>query len=217
MFYPEISTQKSNRSILTICSSIVLTAALSLSLMTQSVEANENNTAELTKVYKVVAADGSVSFSDQPNSQSEMILIAPISTVPAIPVVHSPNTQQQNQEEQPHARYQSLVILSPENNSAFNTGSGDVDIILDIQPALISSDKIQIFLDGQLVNNDAQIQTRLQTVSRGTHQLSVKLTSANGNVLKEAASTFTVHRPSVDNRAIVTPHRTTVPRANIRN
>lgn len=198
MFYPEIASRSTDNSIL-ILWALLISVVLILTANSAFVEANEKQAADLTKVYKVVGADGSVSFSDQPNNQSEMLMIAPVPTIPAIPLVNSTNIQQAIKEEKPYIRYQSLAILAPANDSAFYSGSGDVDIILDIQPALLEGDKIQLFLDGQLINENAQIQSRLKTVSRGTHELKIKLVSRDGHIHKEAQSVFTVHRPSIQN------------------
>ena len=198
MFYPEIALRSTNNSILTMWT-FLISAVLTLTVNSPFVHANEKQSADLTKVYKVVGADGSVSFSDQPNNQSEMLMVAPVPTIPAIPLVNSSNVQQKIKKEKPYIRYQSLAILAPANDSAFYSGSGDVDIILDIQPALLEGDKIQLFLDGQLINENAQIQSRLKTVSRGTHELKINLVSRDGQIHKEAKSVFTVHRPSIQN------------------
>jgi hypothetical protein len=169
---------------------------MTLTMITTTLQANEHE--ELTTVYKVIGADGSVSFSDQPKAESETIMVPPISTVPAITPGKSTYSSEA-QVNKPYNRYHSLSILAPADNSAFYSGSGDVDVLLDIQPALIDGDEIQIFLDGQLIQSDNQIQSRLQTISRGTHELQVKLVSSSGKIHKEAASTFTVHRPSIRN------------------
>ena len=92
-----------------------------------------------------------------------------------------------------------LAILAPANDSAFYSGSGDVDVLLEVKPALLESDQIQLYLDGKLIQSNNQIQARLKTVDRGTHQLRVKLVSSSGQVHKESSSKFTVHRPSIRN------------------
>ena len=167
-----------------------------LTILTINAQAVENENMPLTKVYKVIGADGSVSFSDQPEAESETILVPPISTVPAITPGKTALITEVK-EDKSYNRYHSLEIIAPANNSAFYSGSGDVDVLLDVQPALIDGDKIQIFLDGQLMSSNNDIQSRLQTISRGTHELRVKLISNLGKVHKEVFSTFTLHRPSI--------------------
>lgn len=162
-------------------------------------QASDENTGDLTKVYKIVDADGSVSFSDQPNEKSETLMVAPVSTIPAITPGGAKFTPPQVKLDKMYNRYSSLAILAPANNSAFYSGSGDVDVILDIKPALLENDQIHLFLDGNLIRSNNQIQSSLQTIDRGTHELRVKLVSSSGQVYKESTSTFTVHRPSIRN------------------
>lgn len=201
MFYPAFTSMntsnKSDYKRLNLINILIVSVLfLALIIVTKSVQADESE--GLTTVYKVVDADGSVSFSDQPKAESEAILVPPIATVPAITPGREAHTTG-IKVDKPYNRYHSLAILAPANNSAFYSGSGEVDVLLDIQPALIEGDQIQIFLDGQLVPSNNEIQSRLQMISRGLHELQVKLVSKLGKVHKEAFSTFTVHRPSTRN------------------
>lgn len=213
MFYPVVITAATPQAIAAISRITVIFKAckhlsmpmfcalfFALVFVPMNSQANENNAAdELTRVYKVIGEDGSVSFSDQPKAESETLMIPPISTVPAISPGKASFPSQADKNNKPYQRYHSLSVLAPANNSAFYSGSGEIDVLLDIKPALLSGDQIQIFLDGQLIQSNDQIQSRLQTVSRGTHELSVKLVSQSGKVYKESSSTFTVHRPSIRN------------------
>ena len=200
MFYPTFTSKTLSQQLSKITlSTFLCLAILSLGLTSNLAQANDEKTGDLTKVYKVIAADGSISFSDQPNEKSETLLVAPISTIPAIIPSETKFTPKQVKPNEIYNRYSSLAILAPANDSAFYSGSGEVDVILDIKPALLESDLIQIFLDGKLIQSNNQIQSRLQTIDRGTHELRVRLVSSSGQVYKESTSTFTVHRPSIRN------------------
>tara|TARA_R110001592_G_scaffold9288_1_gene49520 strand:+ start:12860 stop:13459 length:600 start_codon:yes stop_codon:yes gene_type:complete len=199
MFYPVLSSKIPRyAAFLFTLASLLSAVCFSLIIQTSKAQASEQNSGKLTKVYKVLGADGSVSFSDQANETSETIMVAPIPTVPAIDPGKIKSTSQPPSDEV-YSRYSSLSILAPANDSAFYSGSGDVDILLEIKPALLEGDQIQLFLDGKLIKSDNQIQTTLKTVDRGTHELRVQLVSASGKVQKEATSSFTVHRPSIRN------------------
>jgi hypothetical protein len=200
MFYPTFTSITSNHRVFKLTLSIFISLLIfSLVVISNIAQASDENTGDLTKVYKVVGADGSVSFSDQPNEKSETLMVAPVPTIPAIAPGGAKFTPPQIKSDKVYNRYSSLAILSPANDSAFYSGSGDVDVILDIKPALLESDQIQLFLDGNLIRSNNQIQSRLQTVDRGTHKLRVKLVSSSGQVYMESTSTFTVHRPSIRN------------------
>lgn len=197
MFYPASPSKKLSFSIVKVISFSILCSAFVM--LTNDVQAKDSKPEDLTTVYKVVNSDGSVSFSDQPNERSETLMVPPIPTVPAIAPGNTNFTPQAPQEDKPYTRYNLLSILAPANGSAFYSGSGEVDVVLDIKPALIGGDQVQLFLDGQLIQSNNPLQSRLQTVTRGSHELRVKLVSPTGEVYKEAASTFTVHRPSIRN------------------
>ena len=199
MLYPVFISEKSRHPSAHLTVIFLCLALLALITPSFSAQASDYKTEDLTTVYKVIAADGSISFSDQPNVQSETLLVPPIPTVPAIPIVNTKPTPAKITSNEAISRYQSLSILAPANDSAFYSGSGEVDVILDIKPALYDGDQVQLILDGQLMKSDDQIQSRLKTVSRGTHELRVKLVSSSGKLHKESTSTFTVHRPSVRN------------------
>jgi len=194
MFYKQFMRNHSIFSAAWLSLTVLLCYTLSGNLL-----ANEAKTESFTKVYKVIGDDGSVSFSDQPNAQSETLLVPPIITIPAIdpdtvrsaPQILSPRTELDS--------YSSLSILAPANDSAFYSASGDVDVIVDVKPALLREDKLEFYLDNKLVQTDRQLQVRLPLVDRGTHTLKVKLLSSDGNTLKESQSTFTVHKPSIRN------------------
>ncbi len=200
MFYPVPMKKASEHSIFYLpLRRILLPAILSLIFFAGASQANENKQGELTKVYKVVAEDGSVSFSDQPDEKSETVMVAPVPTVPAITPDKNIFTPKAVESDKAPSRYSSLSILAPANDSAFYSGSGEVNVLLDIKPALIEGDQIQLFVDGKLIKSANQIQARLETIERGTHELLVKLVTSSGQVEKQARSTFTVHRTSIRN------------------
>tara|TARA_R110001592_G_scaffold363077_1_gene680050 strand:- start:17898 stop:18500 length:603 start_codon:yes stop_codon:yes gene_type:complete len=200
MFYPTFTSKISKLIVSKVTLSAFFSLAIfSLALISNGAQASDKKTDDLTKVYKVVGADGSVSFSDQPNEKSETVLVAPVATIPAMVTGGAKFTPQEVKSDEPYNRYSSLSILAPANESAFYSGSGDVDVLLDIKPALLESDQIQLYLDGKLIQTNNQIQARLQTMDRGTHELKVKLVSSSGKVYKESTSIFTVHRPRIRN------------------
>ena len=192
MFYTQAQYKNST------FSGVLLGTFLALCCLTSNHLMADDSTS-LTKVYKDIDNDGSVSFSDQPSSQSETILVSPVPTVPAIdpktataaPKIQSKDTERDS--------YTSLSILAPANESAFYSASGEVDVILDVKPALLKEDKIEFYLDNKLVKTDRQLQVRLPSVNRGTHKLKARLISPDGSTLKESVSIFTIHQPSVRN------------------
>ena len=155
---------------------------------------------QLTKVYKVVNPDGSVSFSDQSQKNAQELLIPPVPTIPAyqaIPVENTAELSAVSADKNASSNYLSMKISAPANNAAFYSGSGDVDVIVELIPALSSGDQLQFQLDGATVGMQTTNQISLKTLDRGSHSLVVNLISKTGETLKTTTSQFTVHRPTV--------------------
>lgn len=151
------------------------------------------NADEQTTVYKAVSKDGSVSFSDEAQKGSEAISVKPLTTIPAIDIKKNRSLRTQNT---PTAEYyQSLSIISPANETAFNTGSGDVQVVVQSEPRLRNGDLFVLELDGTVVATQQATTFNLLSVDRGTHTLLVKIINKNQQALKVAISTMTVHRP----------------------
>lgn len=162
--------------------------ALSLLLLAQpSVSA--------TKVYKKVMPDGSISYSDEAQENAEVLNVEPVPTVPAFKVPPSEAKPVTETEQKPKNFYASLTILSPEHDTAFNSGSGTVEVKIKNNPSLIRGHKYKIFLDSQLLSEQTESTFVTSNVDRGTHQLSVHIIDQAGRVLKSTTNTFTLHRP----------------------
>lgn len=148
---------------------------------------------ELTTVYKAVSKDGSVSFSDEAQQGAEAIKIKPIATVPAIDIKQ--NKRLATQDKSSVKQYQHLSIISPANNTAFNTGSGDIQVVVQSEPLLKNGDLYVLELDGVEVSAQRNSTFNLKSLDRGTHTLTIKIINPSKQTLNAAISTVTVHRP----------------------
>lgn len=158
-------------------------------------------TADTTRVYKTVNPDGSVSYSDQPSERAKAMDVRPVETVPAFREIPSNPGASTKPTPEPRSFYRELNIVKPTNESAFWSGNGEVEIAVSLQPALRSTDRLQIVLDGKEQQSLRELKTVLSNVDRGTHQLEVRVVSAQGDVLQRTQHTFTLHRPSVKRKA----------------
>jgi len=148
-----------------------------------------------TRVYKKVNPDGSISFSDKAEVNAEELIIKPISTVPAIVIKQNQKILTDNAAENDY--YQLFNIISPEQNSAFHSGSGDVTVTVQIKPKLRPGDQLQYLLDGQLHNTLEAKHYTFKTLDRGSHSVTVNLISPSNKIIKTSSTAFTLHRPSV--------------------
>jgi hypothetical protein len=160
-----------------------------------------NQPEKTTTIYKVVNPDGSVSFSDQPAARAETLQVAPVPTVPALNPEQISKARQgvqtQTQSQTDISIYESFSVLSPADQSAFNSGSGDVSVVLELYPGLLNGHEIELRMDQKLINRGSQMQVTIPAVDRGTHTLEARVLSSSGKVLKETRSIFTLHRPTI--------------------
>lgn len=198
---PSLRTPRHEAGILSFKNCLLALMMTLLTIKASSIHANPSTQANqrtqtsdnTTTVYKRIEADGSVSFSDQPQAASEKLLIAPVTTVPAIKPIQNPPVREIDKSNP--IIYGTLEILSPANNTSFHSGSGDVEVSMRIEPALFYSHEIDLYLDGNLLVRSRDLQRTLKKVDRGTHELHVKVVDRENNILGEARSVFTVHRP----------------------
>jgi len=159
------------------------------------VSASIFSAAEQTIVYKVIAEDGSISFSDEPQEGAKAIQVKPVTTIPAIDVKQNKALTPKQSNSDKAGYYQNLSIVSPANDTAFNSGNGNVQVTVQAQPALRGGDLFELQLDGKFIASQRDTSFQLTSVDRGTHTLTVKIVNGNKETLKVAISSMTIHRP----------------------
>ena len=167
-----------------------LVLALCLALASGAVQAQ--------KVYKVIQRDGSVEFTDAPppDQPAQQIEIPPLNTVrPLAPPVESATEKQAAAPK----RYNEFRITRPGNNEAYRDNAGNVNVDLSLNPSLRAGDKIDLYLDGQIIGGDEATATAitLTDMERGTHSIQALVKNAAGQVVARSNSvTFTLQRRS---------------------
>lgn len=151
-------------------------------------------------VYKSVNKDGVVEYSDQPREGAEKIKVKNPQSI-VLPKSSDVFTSNTSDAAEPQAPYQSVVINQPANDSAFNSGNGQVSISSETTPALMPQHSIQLVMDGTTYDSNKSGSFGLSNVDRGTHQLQVNVIDADGKVLISSdITTFTLHRPQVQRK-----------------
>lgn len=157
------------------------------------------------EIYRYTDSQGNVEFSDQPRKGAEKIKVKETATIqmPTPADVEAAIGKQDTNETESDdgAVYRTLSIASPQDGTAFNSGSGDFNVVVDIDPALKSDHKLRASLDGQSIATSKTNQIPLNNVVRGTHTIVVEVIDENDDKVVQNATpiTFTVHRPSVLN------------------
>lgn len=148
-----------------------------------------------TTVYKVKNPDGSISYSDQPQDNAEVMQVEPVPTVPAVPVDRSLYDSKPAEDVATGNAYKSFAITSPVNDEAFHSPEGVVEIRVALEPVLKDSHTLEYWLDGALHQRTQAPAVQLNNVDRGTHTVQVKILDGTGKVIENRSSTFTIHRP----------------------
>lgn len=163
------------------------------------------STAALAEVYKRVDAQGNVTYSDEPLDGGEAIEVKPVTTVTLpkadqVREIVERNKRDKGDKQPPSQLYGKISFQSPEDKSAFHSGSGDVTFAVSSQPALRRGHLFEVSLDGQPIGQNASGQFSVNNVFRGTHEASVKIVDGQGRIIQSGQSiNFTIHRPSVLN------------------
>lgn len=148
-----------------------------------------------TTVYKVKNPDGTISYSDQPQDNAEVMQVEPVPTVPAVPVDRSLYDSKPVDDDASANAYSSFVITSPANDQAFQSPEGIVEIRVALEPSLQDSHTLEYWFDGNLHQSTQAPAVQLNNVDRGTHTVQVKIVDGTGKVIENRSSTFTIHRP----------------------
>ncbi|GAB2685012.1 DUF4124 domain-containing protein [Aliiglaciecola sp. 3_MG-2023] len=131
-------------------------------------------------LYKIVNSDGSITYTDTPQSGAEPLdLENTNSTVmPSLTNGVSKKPIKRNRLEFPD--YQ-LKIISPADKQTLRNNSGKVSVTAQLEP--VGNGKFEIYLDGELVQTSPAPSFRLQNVVRGEHSIQVKFIHHTGKIL----------------------------------
>jgi len=185
-------------------------------------------------VYKWVAPDGRVYFSDQPYTGADIFILPEWPPPQSYPHVMSP---------WPSATakpvsylYSRLTIIMPEHGEYVSSNEGNIQVTLAIEPYLNTTEnhKIRVLLDGKVQGDlSPSLKKSLMGVARGRHQLTAQVINERGQILitsqpvgfylKHASALFHPPRPGTAQtgvqqapRAPMAPHAPRAPHAPFR-
>jgi hypothetical protein len=152
-------------------------------------------------------ANGVTQFSDRPVPGARRITIYSSSAAPAAgPVTGGPApAATAAPDSQAAASYQSLEIWSPASGESFFGTDAAVIVRLRSEPSLAPKDRLLLYLDGKLVEGEADsYDYTLTNLERGAHSLSAVILDARGDEkIRSAPRVFHVKQPTtVEPRAV---------------
>jgi len=154
------------------------------------------STVSQAALYKSIDANGSVTYSDQPNLKTDQPLILPSENV----IQSIPSTPTKTTSKTPTAtsnNYKTLTIINPKNESSLRSNNGNISLTLQLEPALQTQHQLRILLDGNEVRLSTSLQVTLINVARGQHSLSAQVIDTDNHVLiKSPIQTIYLQRHS---------------------
>ena len=154
--------------------------------------------ADAAVIYKWTDADGVVHYSDQAVPGAEKIVTSTNSSNGIGGGVHAPSTAPPNKKAPSRLEYAAFVIESPAKEQVF-FGDEVIPVRLRLDPELKLSQAITWYLNGSPLNDQPPTARSfaLQSLSRGTYQLSATLTdTVTGESQSAEGVTFYVRQPS---------------------
>jgi hypothetical protein len=154
----------------------------------------------LGEIYKWQDADGRWHYSDTPHSGAVQLDLPPVQTYEPPPLQQQvqalPRPQPQDQE--PVLRYARATIVSPAPDATIRSATGELGVVLLLEPSLRRGHRVRLLLDGQPAAEPvAATAFTLVNVDRGEHQLTAEVLDADGRVITRAGpQIFYMHRPS---------------------
>ena len=144
-------------------------------------------------LYKVVDADGNITYTDQPqpNAQLAPLTLPPVNKMPAAePQVKStddPPDSQEAQPSEPFAGYSQARISAPVQDAIIPNQQRKLMIQLQLTPPLQPEHRVQFYRNGRPLGPPvAALVYELDNLERGTHQLSAQVQSSAGRLLVSA-------------------------------
>ena len=175
-------------------------------------------------VYRWIAPDGSMYFSDQPRAGADIITLP--DWAPPPPPRHRPPPPP------PAIKsvftvYNKLAITKPMPGENVRDNQGNIEVTLTLEPNLNTAEnhRIQLLLDGQLQGEPSDsLQRSLKGIERGRHTVVARVINARGRTLvksrpvsfylKQASPLFHPPRPGTPPRGVQqAPRAPMAPRA----
>lgn len=137
----------------------------------------------IAEVYKTVDEDGNITFTDVPQEGAEKLDIKEPETISnPNPAEYKPLPKKQK----PREVYRGISITSPTNDQAVRSNSGSITISTKVDPRLIPSHQVIIYVDGKEIGRG--MSATANNVDRGTHSASAKIVDSEGKTIISSSS-----------------------------
>lgn len=156
-------------------------------------------------IYKTTDEQGVTTYSDQPNAESETVVLQKenVSKRPLIPNLNATNTTDAAEQKQ---EYTDFSIGSPKDQDTFQNAT-EIPVSVSISPELQKGDTIEFYFDGMPIGKPStetsiaipKTSNDKEVITRGSHTVSASIINANGERIKTTPPiTIFVHYTSVN-------------------
>lgn len=155
-----------------------------------------------SQVYKSVAPDGSISYSDGPSTPTQAPEnITPLPVYIAPKITANPSPPADKPKPKAATSYQAIRIVSPAPDAGIWDNSGTISVQVETEPTLNTEagDRVVVYVDGKQSGDPAASTSASATgIERGTHQISAAIVSSTGGTaLQSEPITIHLHKHSV--------------------
>jgi hypothetical protein len=151
-------------------------------------------------IYQWTDESGRIVYGDNPPTgvDATLVDVKPAQTF-SLPASKSSTADQTDAEAEAEATaepvtYESVTIISPENDEPVRSNSGFLTVQARSTPGLAADqgDQFELLMDGRLILTTTSPTMSVQNVDRGTHQLQVRIVDKDGKP-KKASDTISFH------------------------
>lgn len=145
-------------------------------------------------VYKVVHADGSVTYTDVPQPGAVAIDTNTANSV-TMPRMSTPPPPVPVAKARPQSSYD-LLIIQPQPEASIRSNNGNVTIRANLSPS--AAGNYRLLLDEKLAGHSQNGDFALQNVDRGEHKLQIQFIDNSGKIIASSPTQrFYLHRASL--------------------
>lgn len=138
---------------------------------------------ETVSVYRSTGDEGEIVYSDEPRPGAvRMELVLP-ERAPAGASGAPAGESRQSVAASEH--YSTFTIREPAPGATIRANTGNVPLVLDVQPGLRAGHRVRAYLDGEPLEVDSPSML-LENVPRGAHRLRAEIVDDQGKVLAKA-------------------------------
>lgn len=140
------------------------------------------------EIYKRINPDGSVEFTDTPQSKdAKPVELVPLPTFTQPAANTTPSLSRQPRLSTKQAiRYTSVTITSPTDDAAIRNNAGNIGVTVTVKPSLQHNHRLVLLMDGNPKTESQSNRFQLTNLDRGTHTLQVRILDQKDTPLLES-------------------------------